>query len=105
GATEPADAHAGVGLLERLGLHVHRHDHREIVACRDHTRKDEERGERELPRSGGGDEDVPLADESGRPGEAEQGQHAHREREGEPWPAGPEPREIADPYVALTSPA
>src|SRR5881396_2518799 len=50
GATQPTDAHARVGLLERLGLHVHRHNHREIVACRDHARKDENRGERELPR-------------------------------------------------------
>src|SRR5439155_4851484 len=54
---QPTDLHSGVGLLEWLGLHVHRHDHREIVACRDHARKDENGGERELPRRRGCDED------------------------------------------------
>src|SRR2546422_5226142 len=38
------------------------------------SRKDENRGERELRRRRGGDEDLPLADEPRRAGEAEQGQ-------------------------------
>src|SRR5438128_8677682 len=105
GATQPTDMHTRVGLLERLGLHVHRHDHGEIVARRDHARKDENRGERELTGGGGGDEDVPLADESRRPREAEQGQHTDREREREPRPTCPEAREVVDQHVALTVPS
>src|SRR2546422_9141886 len=68
------------------------------------SRKDENRGERELRRRRGGDEDVPLADEPRRAGEAEQGQHADRERERQPRSAGPEPREGVDPHVALPIP-
>src|SRR5256885_2287465 len=81
GATQPTDAHARVGLLERLGLHVHRHNHREIVACRDHARKDENRGQRELPRRRGGGGDVPLAREPPRPRGTERGQHARGDGE------------------------
>ena len=90
-----------MGLLERLGFHVHGHDHGEIVARRDDAGEDENGGERDLPGLRRRHEDVPLADEACGAREAEQREHAHGQGESEPRPALGQSRQVVDADVAL----
>src|SRR3989449_8427215 len=101
GAAEPAELHTDVRLRERLGLHVHRHNHGEIVARRDDARKDEDGREGGLVGRGGRDQDVPFADEPGGDGEAQEREHADREREREPGVLLAQAGQVVDQDVAL----
>src|SRR2546425_127459 len=95
GPPPPVETDIYMGVFDRLRFHIHRHDDGKIVPRRDDAGQHENDGQGVLARAGGGDEDVPLADEAGRPGKAEQREHAHRECEGEPGTLARESREAA----------
>src|SRR5512132_1380460 len=67
--------------------HVHRHDHRQIVAGGNDAREHQHHRQDHLPLHDHRLEDVPLADEAERAGEAEQREHADAQAERGPGAA------------------